>query len=165
MDPVTRENFRAGLMHGLRSARGLDEASAGSPPPELMRLLAQPVRSLSFMACCEPCRGAWFSCQRTRPRTGESMLPRAVYNRGGGPPNERASGPKIDRRKYLGAGGLTHQFCDLGRRCPSDQHPLRSIARHCVAPSRAMPGSCTTNSRANRPASSTMTVRTPFPRP
>ncbi len=78
------------------------------------------------------------------------------------PPNERPRGPKIDRGKHLGAGSLTHRFCDRGRRSPSDQHPPRSIARHCLA---TRPSSCTTNSRANRPASSTMTVRTPFPRP
>lgn len=41
------------------------------------------------------------------------------------PPHERPRGPKIDRRKHLGAASLTHRFGDRGRRSPSDQHPPR----------------------------------------
>ena len=84
-------------------------------------MLAQPVRSLSFMACCEPCRGAWFSWQRTRrglenrychlQKTHPGLLPLGCVdachqectacNRGA-PTNERPSGPKIDRAKAPG---------------------------------------------------------------
>ena len=168
--------------HGLRSARGLGEAFAGSPPPELMRRLPQSVRSLSLWRVASHATGHGFGGSGPRrglenrcchlQKTHPGLLPlRCVdachqectaCNRGAGPPNERPRGPKIDRRKHLGTGSLTHRFCDRGRRSPSDQHPPRSRARHCLA---TRPSSCTANSRANRPACWTMTVRTPFPRP